>query len=199
MNLRITIEGRTYDVQVEFDDSQDFAPSEPTASAVSSSSRVEGLSLGRIPARSNPRNGLAKARAQAGRAPQNGGSAPSPSTPAVAPPSALPSAAPQPAPSAPPAPIKPAWHGLGTGESGEVVSPIAGRIRAICVSPGQKVKPGDALVELQASATYSPGDRPLQGTLRATKTGVIEKIEVAANQSVQFRQRLLIIRPEQAS
>jgi biotin carboxyl carrier protein len=204
MNMRITIEGRTYDVTVEIDEAELPASDARSADSSGSASRVEGLTLQRAPARVNPRNGVGKSRGQSPLSPLasqhlSPSNAASPSLPAA--PHAhgaqlQPAGAVVPEPPPKPVPIKPAWHDLGSGDMGEVVSPIAGRIRVMSVALGQKVKPGDALLELEASSTYSSGERPLQGTLRATHSGTIEQIDVTEQQTVQFRQRLLVIRPE---
>jgi biotin carboxyl carrier protein len=165
MKMRVTVEGKTYEVEVEM---LDGAP----AGLASAESRVEGGAVLRPPA---PVKG------------NNHSSSPAPASP---PPPAKPAAAAPAKPSAPapakpePLPPKPAWHGLGATGEGEVVAPLAGVVTTLHVKVGDAVKVNDPVATIAASAVWSPGSRPLTGTVRAQHAGTVRELPVSAGDAV---------------
>lgn len=175
INLRVTVEGTPYQVQVE------VLPSGQYASAAS---RVEGAAVG--PALPRPKlNNLPRGGSRSAPPPQN-------STPAA-----------QPAPSAPvieeprpdPLPPRAPWHNLTLGKPGECLAPVPGIIRAVLVKAGDKVKPGDPLLEIQIAARISPQDAPSVGTIRAVAPGVITDLHVHKGDAISVNQLLITFKP----
>lgn len=165
MKMRVTVDGQAYQVEVEV---LDTLPS--------AASRVEGAPAGKPPPRGSQRRG-----------PITNGTSPAPAAPASAPASA-PLSAPAAAPAAPPgvgaAPIVP-WHGLSVGSTpGEVIAPVPGIVTAVNTKPGARVKQHDALLTIEVSRTYSPGEKPLKGTVRAVATGVVRELLVQKGDAV---------------
>ncbi|HEV7925743.1 MAG TPA: biotin/lipoyl-containing protein [Verrucomicrobiae bacterium] len=73
------------------------------------------------------------------------------------------------APAAPPPPAPVAQTGAGPGE---VRSPLAGRIIAINVKPGQEVKEGDHLLTVEAMKMNTSVTAPKSGTVAEILTTV---------------------------
>lgn len=175
INLRVTVEGTPYHVQVE------VLPSGQYASAAS---RVEGAAVG--PALPRPKlNNLSRGGSRSAPPPQT-------STPSA-----------QPAPPAPvideprpdPLPARAPWHNLTLGKPGECLAPVPGIIRAILVKAGDKVKPGDPLLEIQIAARISPQDAPSIGTIRAVAPGVITNLHVQKGDPISVNQLLITFKP----
>ena len=98
-----------------------------------------------------------------------------PSVPAPAPPVITPPPASVPAPSTPPplptkAPATPAG-------AGDVPSPLAGRVTAVVVAPGQEVKEGDHLLTLEAMKMNTFVFAPKSGKVAEIKTAVGDAVE----------------------
>lgn len=173
LNLRVTVDGTPYSVQVE------VLPSTNYASAFS---RVEGAAVGP----SLPRPKLSQLPRAGARA-----------TPASAPAPSVPLAIPK-APEEPPQPPEPPrapWHNLTLGKPGECLSPVPAIIRAVFVKVGDAVKPGDPLVEIQIAAKISPQDAPSIGTVRAVTAGTITQVHTAKGDAVSVNQLLISFKP----
>jgi biotin carboxyl carrier protein len=105
---------------------------------------------------------------------------PSAAPPLPPPPISAPSAPPPPAATSQPAPAAKAPSGPGA-----VVSPLAGRIIAILVAPGQAVKEGDHVVTVEAMK--------MNTTVSASKTGKVAEILTTVGSAVDEGQVLLRI------
>lgn len=175
VNLRVTVEGTPYHVQVE------VLPSGQYASAAS---RVEGAAVG--PALPRPKlNNLPRGGSRSAPPPQA-------STPATKPEPAAPAIEePRPDPLPPRAP----WHNLTLGKPGECLAPVPGIIRAVLVKAGDKVKPGDPLLEIQIAARISPQDAPSVGTIRAVAPGAITDLHVQKGDAISVNQLLITFKP----
>lgn len=106
---------------------------------------------------------------------QGGAAAPAPAPRATAPRPAAAAPAPTPAPSAAQA---------GGGE-GELLSPLAGKVVSIDKPVGSDVAEGDTVMTLEAMK--------MNTVVQADRAGKIEKVLVAAGDSVEEGQPLLII------
>lgn len=107
---------------------------------------------------------------------QGGGTAsPAPANRASGRPSA-PAAAATPAPSSVPAP---------SGGDGELLSPLAGKVVSIDKAVGSEVAEGDTVMTLEAMK--------MNTSVQADRAGKIEKVMVAAGDSVEEGQPLLVI------
>lgn len=190
MKLKVTVEGKTYEVEVEAVDQAQLG---------SAALRVEGSPLGPPAPRPDGHS-----QRPAGPVPN---SSPSP-TPAPPPtPKAFPSASPASPPHAAtppsPAPLPPhqppgpwpdraPWHGLSVGASpGECVAPMPGVIASVLVKPGDLVRANDPLIQLEASHILSPQEKPLVGTVRAVEAGAVAEVLVNRGDSVSFGQPLV--------
>lgn len=112
--------------------------------------------------------------------PEENAGAPVPATPPSAAPPLAP-AAPPPATAAPPAPT-PAAPRSGAGP-GDVASPLAGRVTAIIVQPGQEVKENDHLLTLEAMK--------MNTFVFAPKAGKVVEVLVAVGSAVEEGQVLV--------
>lgn len=175
INLRVTVEGTPYHVQVE------VLPSGQYASAAS---RVEGAAVG--PALPRPKlNNLPRGGSRSAPPAQT-------STPATKPAPAAPLIEePRPDPLPPRAP----WHNLTLGKPGECLAPVPGIVRSLLVKPGVKVQPGDPLIEIQIAARISPQDAPSVGTIRAVAPGVITDLHVQKGDPISVNQLLITFKP----
>ncbi len=172
LNLRVTVDGTPYNVQVEVLPSNNYA---------SAASRVEGAAVG--PALPRPKlTNLPRGGSRSAPPPQA-------STPAAPPAVAIdePRAAPEP-PRAP-------WHNLTLGKPGECLSPVPGIVRSVLAKVGDKVKPGDPLLEIQIAARISPQDAPSVGTIRAVAPGAITDVHVKKNDAITVNQLLITFKP----
>jgi biotin carboxyl carrier protein len=140
--LRVTVDGRPYDVTVEVPDESDLTPA-PAAAA-------------------QPAH------------PVSAPAAPAPVASSAPPP---PAPVPAPAPAAPPTPAPAAASGPG-----DVPSPLAGRVIAIVVQPGQEVKENDHLLTLEAMK--------MNTFVFAPKAGKVAEIKVAVGDAVGEGQTL---------
>lgn len=170
LRLRITVEGKRYDVDVEYVGAHEpWAGADPLALAAAS--RVEGAPVGAKAARPGPRfNGR--------------GATSTPTTaPAAAqaePPAASTAAATLPEPKVPHV-RKPAWHGVGAGKPGEVVAPVPCVVVAYHAKVGDTVGVDDPIATIEVSHGYSTGERPMVGVLRAPDAGVVREIFASLN------------------
>lgn len=174
MKMRITVDGRPYEVEVE-----SLEPSMPGSAA----SRVEGSRVtsqpppappGPRPALPGARNGAAAARV----------AAPAPQSSPVEPPK------PEPVPARPP------WHGLSVGAPGECVAPVPGKVSRVMVKPGDTVRTGDALVEIEVTRMMNSEDVPVMvGTLRAIEAGVVTDVSARTGEQVAFGQVMVRLTP----
>lgn len=110
--------------------------------------------------------------AEAPAAPPQVAAAAAPAVPAPVP-------VPAPAPAAPAAPRAAAGHG-------DVASPLAGRVTAIIVQPGQEVKENDHLLTLEAMK--------MNTFVFAPRTGKVSEILVAIGSAVEEGQVLMKLR-----
>lgn len=155
MKLRVTIEKRSYEVDVEVLD----APADIGSAAM----RV----------RSSPVVAPPKPPNHEHRTTPSGG--PSSATPIVPPVAAPSSAAAHAADHLPP---KPAWHGLSVGAPGETCSPIPGVITSVQVKVGDALKAHDPVVVLQVAHVYAAGEVPMVGTVRTPTAGTVKEVLV---------------------
>jgi glutaconyl-CoA/methylmalonyl-CoA decarboxylase subunit gamma len=92
-------------------------------------------------------------------------------------------ATPAPRPAAPaPAPAAPAPAAKAVAGSGDVPSPLTGRVTAVVVTAGQQVKEGDHLITLEAMK--------MNTFVFAPKSGKVAAINVAVGDSVEEHQAL---------
>ena len=95
-------------------------------------------------------------------------------------------AAPVAAPAQPiPPPVSASAAPRGPAAPGDVPSPLAGRVTAVVVSPGQAVKEGDHLLTLEAMK--------MNTFVFAPKSGKIGEIKVAVGDAVEENQVLMRI------
>lgn len=175
MKMRITVDGRPYEVEVE-----SLEPSMPGSAA----SRVEGsrVTSQPPPAPPGPRPALPGARNGAGPA----------ATSAVSAPQSSPAEASRPEP----APARPPWHGLSVGAPGECVAPVPGKVSRVMVKPGDTVRTGDALVEIEVTRMMNSEDVPVMvGTLRAIEAGVVTDVSARTGEQVAFGQVMVRLTP----
>lgn len=78
----------------------------------------------------------------------------------------------------------------GAGGSGQVLSPIAGRVGKIHVAVGDRVALGQPVVILEAMK--------MENELRSTVAGVVKEIAVAVGQETEPKKLLIRIEPETA-
>ncbi|MDX2017030.1 MAG: acetyl-CoA carboxylase biotin carboxyl carrier protein subunit [Planctomycetota bacterium] len=90
-----------------------------------------------------------------------------------------------------PRPVIEPWQGLGTGGPGEVCAPMAGKVTALRVKPGEPVKQAQAIVEMEATKVIAPGDRPFAGTLRTPEAGIVREVLVKEGDTVTANQVLV--------
>lgn len=107
-------------------------------------------------------------------------SASSATAPPVIPTAAPPTPAPAPLP--PPPAVAPA---PGPAGPGDVASPLAGRVTAVVVTPGQLVKEGDHLLTLEAMK--------MNTFVFASKAGKVAEIKAAVGDAVEEHQVLMRI------
>jgi biotin carboxyl carrier protein len=192
MRLRVTVEGKSYDVEVEVID--------PFALG-SAASRVEGSPVGSVPrpapsptrlggnagsGSSPPTSPLASARAAAISNDSIAGGATT-----IAPALATPGAP------KPPAPILPPWHGLSVGAAGVVAAPAPGAITRVFVKVGDALRAADPIVEFQMSSVVAPQERAAVGTIRAVQGGIVADVMVAPGATVAFGQALARLAPRE--
>lgn len=158
MKLRVKVDGRAYEVEVE---------GLEHAGLGAAASRVESSPIGTVP---KPPASMSRGRVGA---------------PAATVPAAAPSAKPERPRQAMP------WHGVAIGPSGECLAPVPGTIRGVLVKPGQAVKAGEPLLNIEVSAVLSPQKRPLVGTVRTVASGVVAEITVREGEPVHFGQMLV--------
>jgi biotin carboxyl carrier protein len=161
LRLRITVEGKRYDVDVEYVGAHEpWAGADPLALAAAS--RVEGAPVGAKAARPGPRFNGRGATATA-----------APATAHATSPAASPVTSPEPRV---PHVRKPAWHGVGAGKPGEVVAPVPCVVVAYHAKVGDTVGVDDPIATIEVSHGYSTGERPMVGVLRAPDAGVVREI-----------------------
>ena len=171
MKLHVTVESRTYEVDVELLDASTPLPS--------ADSRVQSAPVTAPP---KPPNGRASTPIVPTIA-MSGATAPS-----------------KPAPPPPPAPLRPdppqnprpIWNNLSVGRPGEACSPIPGIIEAIHVKIGDAVKVNDAVISLRMSSMYG-GDQPMIGSVRTLAAGTVKEVLVAKGDKVAAGQVLVRI------
>lgn len=161
MKLHVTVDGKTYDVEVE-----------PAGNNVpaSAASRVEGLPVGGTLPRPPLAVRLPRPNTLAGA---QGAAAPIDDAPRRAP------------------TPKGHWNRLTTGEEGECVSPVPGIVKAILVKLGDNLKANEPLVEIEVSHIVATSEKPLIGTIRALQPGTVSEIRVAPGQNVDVGDVLL--------
>ncbi|MDX2117589.1 MAG: hypothetical protein SFY96_05325 [Planctomycetota bacterium] len=174
MKLHVTVESRTYEVDVELLDASTPLPS--------ADSRVQSAPVTAPPKAPNGRlsTPIVPTVAMSGAA--------APPRPAAAPP-------PPPAPlrTDPPLNPRPIWNNLSVGRPGEACSPIPGIIEAIHVKIGDAVKVNDAVITLRMTSTYVGGDQPMIGSVRTLAAGTIKEVLVAKGDKVAAGQVLVRI------
>jgi len=139
MNLRVTIEGTSYDVSVDVLDDGEMVPEGARL-------RVESAASSRVPP--PPRNGGTKAAVLARPEATTARPASKPTSDAAVHPA--PQVAPEPkAPTVPPHP----WHDLTVGTGGEIVAPFPGIVKRIDVKVGDAIATHDVLLSVQFSPT----------------------------------------------
>lgn len=84
-----------------------------------------------------------------------------------------------------------AWQGLTTGGPGEICAPMAGKVTALRVKPGEPIKQAQAVIEMEATKVIAPGDRPLAGTLRTPEAGIVRELLVKEGDTVVANQVLV--------
>lgn len=67
--------------------------------------------------------------------------------------------------------------GLGAAASGDVKSPMPGRVAKILVAPGQAIKAGDPVIVVEAMK--------MENEFKAKKDGIVREIKVAAGETVE--------------
>jgi glutaconyl-CoA/methylmalonyl-CoA decarboxylase subunit gamma len=181
MKLRITVEGKVYDVEVERADAPELG---------SAASRVEGAAVGsslpKMPARPalKPISSTAPVVA-------NGATASSPSRESIKPAASAQVDAPvEPPVGGPRAP----WHDLTIGEHGELLAPVPGIVLSVLVKVGDAVKANDPLVHIEVSKVLSPQEHPLVGTIRAIHSGTVADVLIKAGEKVGFGQALVKVK-----
>ena len=107
---------------------------------------------------------------------------------------AAPSAPAAATPPKPAAPAKP-WHGVDPGPDGECLAPVPGTVRGVLAKPGQSVKAGEPIINIEVSAVLSPQKKPLIGTVRSTRPGTIAEVAVKEGDTVAFGQILARLAP----
>lgn len=180
MKMRVSVEGRSYDVEVEVLDGAAIGPAAIPSGALS---RVESA-----PAGSPPKVPTASGQASNMRGPgvKNGSSAPAAAptqnkTPA---PATVNKPAPAPTPMPSPLPPREPWHGLGVGKPGEVIAPVPGVVSGVHVKVGDDIRATEAIASIQLSQLYSPGQKPLIGTVRAMASGVVLDVLVREGDAI---------------
>lgn len=192
MKLRITVEGKSYDVEVEHVEGSDL----PSAAL-----RVESApagSAGALPARGAGQNGNGKGVKPAAPSAPNSQPSPQPkaaaATPTITTPSIKPAAARrEPAEIIPPLPPRPAhepWHATSVGGPGESVAPIPGIVSSIHVNVGDSVKLNDPIATLEAAHSFQTGARAMTGTVRSLHAGIVLELLVKSGDIVGFGQVL---------
>lgn len=179
MKMRITVDGRPYEVEVE-----SLEVSMPGSAA----SRVEGSRVTSQPplAQAGPRPSLPGARNGAAAARVEG-------LPPQAPPA---QSSPVEPPKPEPVPARPPWHGLSVGAPGECVAPVPGKVSRVMVKPGDTVRTGDALVEIEVTRMMNSEDVPVMvGTLRAIEAGVVTDVSARTGEQVAFGQVMVRLTP----
>jgi glutaconyl-CoA/methylmalonyl-CoA decarboxylase subunit gamma len=97
---------------------------------------------------------------------------------AASPPGPAPVAPPAPGPTPPPPPpTPPSPTAAGPAAAGDVPSPLAGRVTAVVVTPGQTVKEGDHLLTLEAMKMNTFVFAPKSGKVAEIKTAVGDAVE----------------------
>ncbi|MFO0860017.1 MAG: biotin/lipoyl-binding protein [Phycisphaerales bacterium] len=165
MNLRITVEGKSYDVQVAV--LEDGRPVNPRGPLSGLGAEHVGSTSAQIA------EAEARLRAQ-DKAPKGGGGA-------------------KPAPEPWPSPATHHIYGPLPAKPGEVVCPVAGIISDVIAKAGEKVKPFASLAVLEVSHSISTGDKPVVGTVRASTKGTVREVLVKAGDKVKTGQVLFQI------
>lgn len=176
MKLRITVEGKTYDVDVE--------PAEPLA-LESALSRVEGGAIGRV---------MPKAPSNHQRGPR-GAAASTSATPAAPAHSSTSTSSGTTGVVQPAAPAKAPWHGLTTAAPGDCVAPAAAVVERVRVKVGDSVRANDALVDLRLAGMFSMSEHPLVGSVRTLVSGTVSDVGATAGDQVAFGQLLVRVKP----
>lgn len=206
MKLRVTVEGRIYEVEVEHVDPALPLTARPAAPVVATSPANIPLPPPRVPQASRPGNGPVPAAPKPESKPEAKPEA-KPAPAVAAPVAARPAAAPSRA-TAPVAPTTPTFSPASFTPAPRVTTPpplppaepgphdisvhLAGVIHDVHVKVGDAVRVGDALLDFEAS-TSNHGPRPFAGTVHTRYAGVVKDIMVKSGDKAAANQPLLRI------
>ena len=180
MNLRITVEGKTYDVKVTVMEetatrrgpmngpvsglgATSVAPAAAVLAAAEASAKARVEANGQLP-------GKSERTAKNAMQPSDGKHEAKPE----------------------PWPERTTHHIYGPlpAKPGEVVCPVSGVIVEVIAKPGDKVKQHASLLVLEVSKQIATGERPFVGTVRAGVKGVVKSIRVKPGDKVKSGQLL---------
>jgi len=178
MNLRITVEGKTYDVKVTV---MEHAPT-PRGPVRGPVSGLGASSIAPPAALVAAEEARLKAKADSTAAAKPGKATKISSEIASTRVDAKPE----------PWPERTTHHIYGPlpAKPGEVVCPVAGVIVDVLAKPGDKVKQHASLLVLEVSKQIATGERPFVGTVRASTKGVVKAIRVKPGDKVKSGQVL---------
>ena len=77
------------------------------------------------------------------------------------------------------------WHQVSEGKPGEVCAPVSGTVGEVRVKIGDTIKVGDSLVVLEVSKLVSTGEQAFAGSIRSLLAGTVKDVLVKKGESVK--------------
>lgn len=77
------------------------------------------------------------------------------------------------------------WHQVSEGKPGEVCAPVSGIVGEVRVKIGDTIKVGDSLVVLEVSKLVSTGEQAFAGSIRSLLAGTVKDILVKKGENVK--------------
>lgn len=77
------------------------------------------------------------------------------------------------------------WHQVSEGKPGEVCAPVSGTVGEVRVKIGDAIKVGDSLVVLEVSKLVSTGEQSFAGSIRSLLSGTVRDVLIKKGESVK--------------
>lgn len=77
------------------------------------------------------------------------------------------------------------WHQVSEGKPGEVCAPVSGTVGEVRVKIGDAIKVGDSLVVLEVSKLVATGEQPFAGSIRSLLAGTVRDVLIKKGEAVK--------------
>ncbi|MBY0111236.1 MAG: biotin/lipoyl-binding protein [Phycisphaerales bacterium] len=77
------------------------------------------------------------------------------------------------------------WHQVSEGKPGEVCAPVSGTVGEVRVKIGDAIKVGDSLVVLEVSKLVSTGEQAFAGSIRSLLAGTVRDVLIKKGEAVK--------------